>query len=182
VRAVDPPAFQEDGELAVPACRHSIGLDHCWPGLTAPGVNRRFEDILRLMRLSFTAAKAGILYTLGVFAVAFAVGVIRVTQLAPRVGDLMAVLCEAPVVLGFSWAISRWCIGRLKVDANSSVRIQMGVVAFVTLQLLELGVSVLAFGETPGGYFAKFATAPGLAGLIMQAGFAAIPWIQWRVR
>lgn len=134
------------------------------------------------MRVSSTAARTGILYTLVVFAIAFAVGVIRVTQLAPRVGDLLAVLCEAPVVLGFSWVISGWCIRRFKVDASSSARIQMGVVAFVTLQLLELGVAVLAFGESPEAHFAKWATAPGLVGLIMQAGFAAIPWIQWRVR
>jgi hypothetical protein len=146
------------------------------------GVNRLFEGILHLMRVSATAAKAGILYTLGVFTVAFAVGVIRVTQLAPRIGELLAVLCEAPVVLGFSWVISRWCIRRFRVDASPLARIQMGVVAFVTLQLLELGVSVLAFGESPEAYFAKWATAPGLVGLIMQAGFAAIPWIQWRVR
>ena len=58
----------------------------------------------------------------------------------------------------------------------------MGVVAFVTLQLLELGVSVLAFRETPEAYFAKLGTAPGLVGLIMQLCFAGIPWIQWRVR
>ena len=64
------------------------------------------------------AARAGVAYMLGVFVIAFAVGVIRVTQLAPRVGDLLAVLCEAPVVLGFSWVISRWCIRRSKVGTS----------------------------------------------------------------
>jgi hypothetical protein len=137
---------------------------------------------MRSVKPPAAAMRAGLVYMLGVFAIAFLFGVLRVTQLAPRVGELLAVLCEAPVVLAFSWAISRWCIRRLKVGGQAAARIQMGVVAFVTLQILELGVSVLAFGQSSEAYFAKFATAPGLVGLAMQVCFAAIPWIQWRLR
>jgi hypothetical protein len=86
------------------------------------------------------------------------------------------------VVLGFSWMISGWCIRRFGVGAGSAARVQMGVAAFVALQLLELGVAVLAFGESPETYFAKFATLPGLVGLAMQVCFACLPWIQWRLR
>lgn len=125
---------------------------------------------------------AGIAYTLIVFAVAFVVGAVRVTLLTPRVGALLAVLVEAPIVLAVSWQVSTWCVRRFGVPAVPGARTRMGVVAFVTLMALELGVAVLAFGETLPHYLAKFATAPGLVGLAVQGGFAMIPWQQYRVR
>jgi hypothetical protein len=125
---------------------------------------------------------AGVAYTLIVFAVAFVVGAVRVTLLAPRVGALLAVLVEAPIVLMVSWQASTWCVRRFCVPAVPGVRARMGVVAFAALMTLELGVAVLAFGETLAHYLAKFATAPGLVGLAVQGGFATIPWLQCRVR
>jgi hypothetical protein len=48
--------------------------------------------------------------------------------------------------------------------------------------LLEVGVSVSIFGETVEAYVAKYATTPGAVGLALQIGFAAIPWVQQRLR
>jgi hypothetical protein len=128
------------------------------------------------------ASRAGIAYTLGVFVFAFVVGTIRVTLVAPRVGELLAVILEAPIVLAFSWRVSMWCIRRFNVRRDSRTRVLMGAVAFSSLMLLELGVAVLAFGETLDHYFAKFATTPGVIGLAMQVCFAAIPWVQSHLR
>jgi len=127
-------------------------------------------------------ALAGIVYTLGVFAFAFVAGAIRVTLVAPRLGALAAVVIEAPIVLAVSWLVSLWAVRRFTVSCDSRTRILMGAVAFSLLMLLELGIAVLAFGETPDHYFAKFASAPGAFGLVAQVGFAFIPWIQWRLR
>lgn len=124
------------------------------------------------------ASRAGIAYTLCVFAFAFVVGTIRVTLVAPRLGTLLAVVLEAPIVLAMSWRVSRWCIRRFNVSYDPGARALMGTVAFLILMLLELGVSVLAFGETLDHYFSKFATAPGVVGLAMQLCFATIPWVQ----
>jgi hypothetical protein len=124
---------------------------------------------------------AGVAYTLIVFAVAFVIGAIRVTLLAPRVGALLAVLVEAPIVLAVGWRASTWCVRRFRVPPDPDARAWMGAVAFAALMALELGVAVLAFGETLPHYMAKFATAPGLIGLAVQGGFALIPWLQWRV-
>lgn len=128
------------------------------------------------------ATRAGVVYTAGVFAIAFAVGAVRVTVLAPQMGATLAVILEAPVVLSASWLLSRWCTRRFKVSDDSRTRVLMGVVAFAVLMLLELGVSALAFGETLEHFLANYATAPGALGLAMQVCFAAIPWAQARLR
>jgi hypothetical protein len=127
-------------------------------------------------------ALAGIAYTVGVFLVAFVVGAIRVTLVAPRLGSLLAVVLEAPIVLAVSWRFSPWCVRRFDVSRDSSTRLLMGAVAFGVLMLLELGFSVLVFGEAVDRYLAKFASAPGVVGLATQVCFAALPWIQGRWR
>ena len=81
---------------------------------------------------------AGIAYTLGVFAFAFAVGTVRVTLVAPRLGTLLAVVLEAPIVLAVSWQVSLWCTRRFNVSRDSRARILMGALAFSILMLLEL--------------------------------------------
>jgi hypothetical protein len=125
-----------------------------------------------------TASLAGIAYTLCVFVFAFAVGTIRITLVAPRLGTLLAVILEAPIVLAASWPVSLWCIRRFRVSSHPRARALMGIVAFLALMLLELGVSILAFGETLDRYFSKYATTPGVVGLAMQICFATIPWVQ----
>ncbi len=124
------------------------------------------------------ATRAGLAYTTAVFAVAFVVGAIRVSFVAPRLGDLVAVLLEAPIVLAVSWQFARWCTRRFRVSASARDRLLMGGVAFTFLMALELAVAVLAFGETADQYFGKFGTTPGIVGLAAQICFAAIPWAQ----
>jgi hypothetical protein len=58
----------------------------------------------------------------------------------------------------------------------------MGVVAFSMLMALELGFSVLVFGEAVDRYFAKFASRSGVAGLASQVCFATLPWVQCQLR
>ena len=121
---------------------------------------------------------AGFAYTLGVFVFAFAIGTIRVLLLAPRLGTLLAVTIEAPLVLAVSWVVSLWCTRRFNVSRAARARVLMGAAAFAVLMSLELGFSVLIFGETVSHYCAKFTSTPGLIGLVMQGCFAMIPWIQ----
>jgi hypothetical protein len=124
------------------------------------------------------ASWAGFAYTLGVFVFAFVVGAIRVTLVAPRLGTLLAVIMEAPIVLAVSWRVSLWCTRRFNVSRDVRPRILMGAVAFAVLMLLELGFSVLVFGETVSHYLEKYTSPTGVIGLAMQGCFATIPWIQ----
>lgn len=124
------------------------------------------------------ATWAGIVYTACVFVFAFAVGTIRVTLIVPRLGTLPAVLFEAPIVLAVSWRVSLWCNRRFGVSRDSRARALMGAVAFALLMLLELGFSVIVFGNTVNHYLASNASISGAVGLATQVCFAAIPWIQ----
>jgi hypothetical protein len=128
------------------------------------------------------ASRAGIAYTLGVFVFAFAIGTIRITLVAPRLGTLLAVILEAPIVLAVSWRVSLWCNRRFEVSRDPRARALQGAVAFSVLMVLELGIAVLAFGEPLEHYLAKYASTPGVIGLAMQVCFATIPWIQCHLR
>ena len=124
------------------------------------------------------ALRAGIAYTISVFVFAFAVGTVRVTLVVPRLGPLLAVIIEAPIVLAVSWLASLWCTRRFNVSRDASARTLMGAVAFTFLMLLELGFSVFVFGEPVGHYFEKYTSTPGAIGLVMQGCFATLPWVQ----
>ena len=125
-----------------------------------------------------TAFLAGIAYTIAVFVFAFAVGTIRVTLVVPRLGPLLAVIIEVPIVLAVSWLASLWCTRRFKVSRDAGARTLMGAVAFTFLMLLELGFSVFVFGEPVRHYFAKYTSMPAAIGLVMQGCFATLPWVQ----
>ena len=49
------------------------------------------------------ALTTGLRYFAGVFAVAFALGMVRTLWLVPRVGAIIAVAMEIPIILTFSW-------------------------------------------------------------------------------
>ena len=50
--------------------------------------------------------KAAFAYVTPVFAVAFVLGALRVTLVAPVAGPLLAVALEVPVVLALSWIVA----------------------------------------------------------------------------
>ena len=118
---------------------------------------------------------AGAAYFAAVFAVAFALGVLRVLVIAPRLGAVPAVLLEAPVVLGVSWGVCRWCVARLSVPSTIGARLVMGASAFAILMAAEGGLGLLAFGRSVADQLAAFHTLAGAIGLTAQIGFGLIP-------
>jgi hypothetical protein len=50
-----------------------------------------------------TALSLGLRYSVGVFAIAFALGTIRTLWLAPAIGAIAAVAMEVPLILAVSW-------------------------------------------------------------------------------
>ena len=128
------------------------------------------------------AFKAGAAYFLAVFSVAFILGIFRVGVLVPRMGELMAVSLEAPVILGLSWLASRWATKRYRLPRDVAPRLAMGAIAFSLLMIVELAVSTLAFGQPAAEYFDAIWSAPGVVGLGAQIVFAFIPPIQGTMR
>ena len=129
-----------------------------------------------------TVLLAAVVYMLAVFVVAFAVGAVRVTLVAPRIGAMAAVALEAPLILLVSWWCAGWSTRHFHIAADPATRMWMGLAADARLRIVEWAGATLARGEALGPYFARSATAPGLLGLAAQLGFAAVPWIQARRR
>jgi hypothetical protein len=122
--------------------------------------------------------KAGTIYFATVFGLGFLLGTFRIFVLAPRLGTLIAVLCELPVMLTLSWIACRWIIDSLSVPAKIMDRTTMGALAVVLLMIAELGLSVLLFNRTISGHFEIYKQTPELLGLIAQLVFAALPVLQ----
>ncbi len=116
---------------------------------------------------------AALAYVLPVFAVAFVLGALRVTLVAPQTGPLAAVALELPLVLALSWAVA----GRVLRRWPQTPRLGMGLASFLILMLLELATA-LAFGQAPRQFLAAMATPPGALGLAGQIGFGLIPLVR----
>lgn len=122
--------------------------------------------------------QAGVVYALSAFSIGFLLGAIRVTLVAPRVGETLAVLLEAPLMLAVSWKLSRWSAGRFRVLSYFNDALLMGVIGFATLMSAEIVTAVLLFGRTVQSYFGGFASVAGMIGLLAQFCFALFPVVQ----
>lgn len=129
-----------------------------------------------------SALQAGVYYFACVFAVGFLLGIVRALLVAPRTGELMAVVVELPLILACAWFISRWLITRSRVPAEIGSRMVMGLAALILLLAAEVVLSVLAFDNSLNQYLDSLRTAQGLTGLAGQLVFGFIPLLQlpWR--
>jgi hypothetical protein len=122
--------------------------------------------------------KAGTAYALIVFAIGFALGAIRVLVLAPHLGATTSVVLETPIMLAFSWKVSRWSTRRFNLQPDRRSRLLMGIAALFVLVVAELGVAVFAFGESPAQYVSGIGSIAGGIGVAAQICFAGFPWLQ----
>ena len=120
----------------------------------------------------------GAAYFLIVFAVAFALGVLRVTFVEPAVGAVWATLAELPFTLAASWAICAWLCRRWRMSSVAQAA-SMGASAFVLLMGAEAAGGILIFGRTLGEHFALFGTVAGVLGLSGQIAFGVFPIVQF---
>jgi uncharacterized membrane protein YsdA (DUF1294 family)/cold shock CspA family protein len=82
-----------------------------------------------------------------VFAAGFALGVLRVLVVAPRIGAVAAEIAEQPLMIAVCWFAARLCVRRLAPGAGRGARALAGGLALAGLLALELGVVVLVRGE-----------------------------------
>jgi hypothetical protein len=115
---------------------------------------------------------------MGVFAIGFALGAIRVLLLVPRLGDTVAVLLEAPFILAVSWQMSRWSAKRRGLMTDTYGALLMGAISFTVLMSAESVTAVICFNRTLAEYLAGFWSVPGAIGLAAQLCFASFPFLQ----
>jgi len=130
------------------------------------------ERIGKLLALN---VRAGVAYAVTVFAIGFLLGTARVLLLAPRVGPTIAVSAEAPIMLTAGWYVSGIWMKRLKVSAEIRSRILVGAVAWVTLTILEIALSIGLFHRSTDEYLTDLQSLAGEIGLAAQVCFATFP-------
>ena len=128
--------------------------------------------------LIVTAGLAGIAYASVAFAAGFALGVLRILVLAPRVGEEAAVLIELPVILTVSWIICRRLIALMRVSHKSAARAIMGLSALTALLAAEAVLGVLAFDRPLFDLVTRDRSTAELLGLAGQLLYATFPWVQ----
>jgi hypothetical protein len=129
-------------------------------------------------RVNLHAANAGLAYFGVVFAIGFALGVLRVFFMTPRLGEVVAVLFELPVMVALSWLACRWLITHLDVSPKVTARLIMGGLAFAILMAAEFAISTFAFGRSFSDHLDHYRELPALLGLAGQIAFALFPMIQ----
>jgi hypothetical protein len=119
---------------------------------------------------------AGLYFTLA-FSAGFVLGTFRVFLIAPRLGELSAVLFEMPIMLLASWLACGIAIRAFDVS-GAAAGLAMGAIAFALLILAEVALARLAFDRSLGDYLRGLATNAGAIGLAGQIAFGCIPAIR----
>lgn len=125
-------------------------------------------------RVECRVFKPSLLYFALTFAVGFVLGSIRINVLTPRVGPVVAVLIECPLILLASFLIARWVLARHAPTANALRRLAIGGVAFAMLIAAEMALSA-ASGIWPRAFVDSLLTPARAIGLGGQMLFAVLP-------
>jgi len=120
-------------------------------------------------------AAAAMLYFAVVFGVGFLLGPIRVLWLEPKLGPIIAALCEAPFLLIAMAVAARWVPHFVRLRQGWAPLALMGGGALVLQQLADFAVGIGLRGLSPSEQLAHFSTAPGLIYAGLLVAFAAMP-------
>jgi uncharacterized protein len=97
--------------------------------------------------------KAALVYFLIVFGVGFLLGPIRILFFVPRLGERMAELLEAPLMLLVTVLAANWIVRRFQLPVRPSYRLGTGVIAFILGLAFEFGLVLTLRGLTFREYF-----------------------------
>ncbi|MGO9698334.1 MAG: hypothetical protein ACLPX7_03610 [Xanthobacteraceae bacterium] len=97
--------------------------------------------------------------------------------LEPRLGETLAVLCEAPFLLVAIVLAARWLPKRLRLNADVGSLAGMGLGALFLQQLADFAVGGFLRGLTPAQQIAHLARPAGLVYVLLLIMFAAMPML-----
>lgn len=126
-------------------------------------------------------AAASVLYFAIVFGAGFALGPIRVILLEPRLGRIIAVLCEAPVLLAIMVMAARWVPAKTGVSSDFRSLALIGVAALILQQLADFAVGGWLRGLSVSEQVWNFVTPAGVIYAILLLLFAAMPLLANRI-
>jgi hypothetical protein len=120
---------------------------------------------------------AALLYFLLLFLLGFLLGPIRMFYIQPYTGKLLAILLEAPLLLGaMPWAAA-FCIHLFNLSTLVGERLAMGLIALFLLIGAELLGSRLLLHMSVVRYLRQLRTPYGIAGSILKLIFAIMPTV-----
>ena len=128
------------------------------------------------------ALKVGALYFATVFAVGFALGMVRTLWLVPRIGARAAELAEAPLMLGVVALVARALVRRHAELSRQAHWLIVGSSAFVLMLLVELTAALRLRGLTLAQYLADRDPVSSSVYLALLGVFAAAPLLVFRSR
>jgi hypothetical protein len=97
--------------------------------------------------------KAALAYFLIVFGVGLLLGPIRILFVVPRLGERIAELLEAPLMLLVIILAANWIVRRFQLPARLVYRLGAGVIAFMLGLVVEFGLVLTLRGLTLREYF-----------------------------
>lgn len=127
---------------------------------------------------TYRSLRAGTLYFLIVFAIGFLLGTIRFLVIVPKVGELVAVLIELPILLTLAWVICAGIMLKAQVPRRPGPRLIVAATSLLLLLSAEFVLSIWLFGNSVDAYLGSFGTLHGAVGLAGQVAFALFPVIQ----
>lgn len=119
------------------------------------------------------------LYFICVFIVGLVLGPIRVVWVEPALGRTLAVLCEAPFLLGAIGLAARCTPRWTNMQSGGLAYLAVGVLALLFQQVADLAVGFGLRGMTLSEQLALFATPPGYIYAVTLIAFALAPWVAW---
>lgn len=122
---------------------------------------------------------AGIYFAL-VFAVGMVLGPARVVWLEPWLGKALAVLLEAPLLIGAMWLAARAAPAWTHVEGGWISFLSIGVIALAFQQVSDLAVGFGLRGMTLADQLAYFVTPAGIIYAVTLIVFALMPLIRMR--
>lgn len=122
-----------------------------------------------------------VIYFALVFGVGFVLGVVRVLWLAPQVGERLAEVIEAPLMLVAMFFSARFITQRFPASRIVDY-LASGAMALVLLLAVEFSVVLGLRGLSIGQYFRERDPVAGGVYLLMLLVFAAMPWFLGRTR
>jgi len=122
------------------------------------------------------ALRAGIVYFAVVFGAGFALGVVRVLAVVPRLGERWAELLELPVMGVVTLVAARWTVRRMAAPTRAQL-LAVGAIALGLLVAAELAMVVFVRNLTVREYLASRDPVSGGAFLLLLGLFGAMPFL-----
>jgi hypothetical protein len=125
---------------------------------------------------------AGAEYFAAVFAAGFLMGTVRTMAIAPRIGELYAVVAEILLMLLFSCVACKFVMERYPQIKSVRSALAVGGFALMLLLVAEALLSIALTGLSLSQHATLYLEAPAQIGLLGQILFALLPFIRANAR